>query len=92
MTRQQAENRVAAAGREITVARAYSWLGSNDACFRAGVNSASKWACSVYCPVMRAVYEPTSFYNTLSELVDDQINRAWRDAVPEQSFEFREAA
>lgn len=71
-----AEKKVAQAGREITVARANSWTGSKDACFRAGADASEMWACSVYSPAVKAIYEPTSFYRTLAELVEDQIEKA----------------
>lgn len=76
MNAKTAEKMVAKAGREITVAKANSWSGSKDACFRAGANASKMWACSSYNPEMKAVYEPTNFYRTLADLVKDQIERA----------------
>ena len=70
-----AEKRAAQAGREITVARASAWTGSKESCFRAGVDASKMWACSVYNPAVRAIYEPSNFYRTLAELVEDQIER-----------------
>ena len=71
-----AEKKAAEAGRQITVAKANSWIGSNDACFRAGADPSKMWACSSYNPVQGCIYEPTNFYRTLAELVEDQIERA----------------
>jgi len=55
-----AEKIVAKAGRSITVARANSWTGSKDSCFRSGVDASKKWACSVFDPHFKAIVEPAN--------------------------------
>jgi len=67
---------VAKAGRDITVARANSWIGSKDSCFRSGVDASKKWACSVSDPHFKAIVEPTNHYDTLDELVQYQLDKA----------------
>lgn len=89
MNAQTAEKKVAAAGREITVAKANSWLGSKDSCFRAGVDPAKMWACSSFANGM--IYEPSGFYRTLNELVADQIERAENNDAARDFFYGKEA-
>lgn len=91
MNAQSAEKKVAAAGREITVAKANSWLGSKDACFRAGVDPAKMWACSSYNPNQGCIHEPTGFYRTLAELVEDQISIAENNDAAREFFYGKEA-
>lgn len=72
MTSKSAEKKLAAIGRDVTIDRASAWLGSRDAAFRAGMNPAKLWACSVYNPESGFIYEPTTIYCTLAELVEHQ--------------------
>ena len=53
---------------DATIGHANEWTGSKDACHRAGVDPAKKWAYST-CHDSR-IYEPVSYFDTVYEIVD----------------------